>query len=173
MHRLTLVLTVFLSCPILAQQDGQKPRLAVLVRSSKATYRISERIQLEVQLSNVGQNAFVINRHLSWGVGRTDIRVFDSNGKEVFTSFLADEVPRMPKVDDFFELGPNEFFGVSVEEPMTHFVNTPAVYEFVVDYTSTDSLEWTRENVKLPNAPLWGRECGTIESSRIKITVEK
>jgi hypothetical protein len=139
----------------------------------ETTYRISEKIQLEIQLSNVGESAFVINRHLSWGVGRTDIQVFDSNGKEVFTTFLADEVPPMPKQDDFFELGRNEFFGVRVEEPITHFFNTPGIYEVVVDYTSTDSEQWTRENVKLPNVPSWGQERGTVESSRIKIAVEK
>jgi len=99
--------------------------------------------------------------------------VFDSIGKEVFTTFLADEVPLPPRESDFLELGRDEFFGVRVEEPLAHFVNTPGTYELVVDYTSPDSEQWTRENVKLPDGPLWARERGTIESSRIRITVEK
>jgi len=173
MNRMALVLAVFVSCPIFAQQDAQRPRLAVSVRSAKTTYRITEKIQLEIQVSNVGQNTLLINRHPGWGVGRIDIRVFDSNGKEVVTSFLADEVPPLPKADDFLELGPNEFFGVRVEEPITHFVNSAGMYEMIVDYTSPLPEKWIRENVKLPSSPLWGRERGTIESSRIKILVEK
>jgi hypothetical protein len=58
LRRLALVLIVFLSCPILAQRDGQQAGLAVSIRSSKTTYRMGGRTQLEIQLSDVGENAF-------------------------------------------------------------------------------------------------------------------
>ncbi len=95
MRRLALVLVVVLLSHGLpaSERPSPEPKLAVTVRSMKPSYRIGENIRLEIQLANIGHEAFVIRRQLGWGVRRTEIHMFDSNGKEVFTSVLADQLP--------------------------------------------------------------------------------
>jgi hypothetical protein len=156
-----------------AQQQSAKPVLSVSVRSPKTSYSIKESIILEIQLENVGTESLLVRRNWAWGVGRTDVRVLDSNGKDVFTTYLADELPQMPRANDFIELRPREFFGTRLSEEVTHFLNTPGTYDFFVEYTSSVSEEWVRKNVKLPPLPLWSRERGTIVSNKIRIEVTK
>lgn len=145
--------------------------LSVAVRTAKTSYSIKENINLEIQLENVGTESLLLYRNLGWGFGRTDVRVLDSDGKEVNTTFLADEIPPPPRDTDFIELRPNEFFGIRLTESATHSVNTPGSYDFFVEYTSFVSEEWVRKNVKLPPHPVWSRERGTIVSNKLRIVV--
>ena len=171
MTRVVFALLILSSCSLAAAQaTDPKPELAVTLRSIKPSYRITEEIQLEVQLLNAGHRSFLIRRPLGWGYGRTDIGVFDSKGKQVVTTVLADELPPPPVAEDFLNLGPHEFFGVLVQEPITNFVNAPGRYEFVVNYTSHVSEEWVRDHLKLPT-PFWSRERGTVQSKRVTIIV--
>jgi hypothetical protein len=147
--------------------------LAVSIRSPKPSYGIKEKLSLEIQFENVGNESLLIWRAWAWGVGRTDVRVFDSNGKDVFTSFLADQLPQMPRMEDFIELKPKEFFGVRLTEDTTHFVNTAGTYDFVVEYTVPLSEREIRKYVKLPDVPVWGYERGKIASNKIRIDVSK
>jgi len=64
-----------------------------------------------------------------------------------------------------------QFVGTHVEEPVTHFVNKPGVYELVVEYTSYLSEQYAREAMKMPDATFWSRERGSVLSNRIKVTV--
>lgn len=105
------------------------------------------------------------------GRGRTNIWVFDEKGKEVVTTFLADELPPPPQPWDFVVLGSGQFVGTRVREPVKHFVNKPGVYELVVEYTSYLSEQYAREVMKMPDAPFWSRERGSSLSNRIKLTV--
>ncbi|MBZ5663164.1 MAG: hypothetical protein LAO30_01035 [Acidobacteriia bacterium] len=163
--------------PALKLAEGQeqpvKPTLSVSVRSAKLSYGIKEKFQLQIQVENLGGESLLVWRHVGWGVGRMDVRVFDSNGKEVFTTFLADEVPPMPREDDFIVLEGGEFFGNRVSEDATHFVNTPGTYDIFVEYTSSLPEQYLRKNLRLPNLPLWSRERGTIASNKIRIEVTK
>jgi hypothetical protein len=154
-----------------AQKQSSKPMLSVAVRSAKTSYSIKENINLEIQLENVGTESLLLHRNLGWGVGRTDVRVLDNDGKEVNTTFLADEIPPPPRDKDFIELRPNDFFGVRLTESAKHFVNTPGTYDFFVEYTSIVAEEWVRKNVKLPPHPVWSRERGTIVSNKLRIDV--
>ena len=172
MHRISLALLFLIWLPFV-QQAAHEPKLAVSLRSMKSSYSIGEKIHLEVQLSNAGQYPLLIRRQLGWGVGRTDILVFDASHKRVFTTFLADELPPPPTQADFLELAPGQFFGDSVTDSATLFVNVPGTYEFAVDYTSTVSQEWAHKYIKLPNVPLWSRERGTVTSLPIKIVITK
>lgn len=105
---------------------------------------------------------------------RTDIRVFDAKGHEVRTSFLADELPPPPRSYDFVLLGAGEFTGTQVHEPITHFVNDPGEYEFVVEYTSYLSEDYARKVLRMPpDVPFWSRERGTVASNRIKIRITR
>jgi hypothetical protein len=172
MYRIHVAL-LLLIWPMMARPASDKPTLMVSIRSLKTTYRIGEKIQLEIQLSNIGQADVLIRRQLGSGVGRTDVQVFDSRHKRVFTEFLADELPPPPTVDDFLRLEPGQFFGESLEAPAKDFVNSPGTYEFVVQYTSTASQEWVGKYLKLPDVPLWSRERGTIASAPIKLAITK
>jgi hypothetical protein len=146
MNRLVLAVIILLTCSLAAAQSTDpEPELAVTLRSMKSSYRITEEIQLEVELLNAGHRSFLVRRQLGWGYGRTDIGVFDSKGKQVVTTVLADELPPPPVAEDFLKLGPHEFFGVLVQEPITNFVNDPGTYQFVVNYTSHVSDEWVRD----------------------------
>ncbi len=85
MNRFIFALLILLSCSLAASQaTDPQPELAVTLRSIKPSYRITEEIQLEVQLLNAGHRSFLIRRPLGWGYGRTDIGVFDSKGKQVY-----------------------------------------------------------------------------------------
>lgn len=172
MNRFILAALILLTCNLAAssQATDPEPELAVTLRSTKTSYRISDEIQLEVQLLNAGHQPFLICRQLGWGYGRTDIGVFDSKGRQVITTVLADELPPPPVVEDFLKLEPHEFFGVLVQEPIRNFVNAPGTYQFVVNYTSHVSEEWARDRLKLP-LPFWSRERGTVQSKRVTIIV--
>jgi len=128
---------------------------------------------LEIQLENVGDEPTLVCRPWGWGVGRTYIRVFDQLGKEVFTTFLADQMPPTPREKDFLELGRNEFFGIRLNEDVTHFVNLPGTYDILVEYTSPVSDEWVRKYVQIPKVALWSRERGTIVSNKIRVEITK
>jgi hypothetical protein len=158
-----------------AQEQNQpaKPMLAVSIRSPESSYNIKENVRLEIQLQNVGDESLLLCRSWGWGVGRTYVRVFDSRGKEVFTSFLADELPPPPQDKDFLQLNPNEFFGIRLSEDATHFLKTPGTYDIFVEYTSTVSEEWVHKYLRLPHLPLWSRDRGTVVSNKIRIEVTK
>ena len=154
-----------------AQEQIIKPTLSVSLRSVRPSYSIKQNIRLEIQLENVGTESLLLCRKWGWGVGRTNVRVIASNGKEVFTNFLADELPPPPRDADFIDLGEGEFFGTRLNENAKHLVNTPGTYDFFVEYTSFVSEEWVRQYLNLPPLQLWSRERGTIFSNKIRIEI--
>lgn len=156
-----------------AQEQAIKPTLSVSIRSVKPSYSIKQNIGLEIQLENVGTESLLLCRKWGWGVGRTNVRVIDANGKEVHTSFLADALPPPPRDTDFIELGVGEFFGTRLNDNAKYFVNTPGTYDFFVEYTSFVSEEWVRQYLKLPPLPLWSRERGTIVSNKVRIDITR
>ena len=145
--------------------------LTIAVRTAKTSYSFKENINLEIQLENVGAESLLLYRNLGWGFGRTDVRVLDKYGKDVNTTFLADEIPPPPGDKDFVELRSNEFFGVRLTESATHFVNVPGTYDFFVEYTSFVSDEWVRKYLKPPPHLVWSREQGTIVSNKLRIDI--
>ena len=172
MKRLTLLVlvSVTLLVPALAQKTDQKI-LKVTVRSDASTCSIKGNLQLEILRENVSSQSLIVPRWWGWGGGRTNIWVYDANGKEVTTTFLGDELPPPPQPWDFVVLDGTQFVGTHVEEPVTHFVNKPGVYELVVEYTSYLSEQYAREAMKMPDATFWSRERGPVLSNRIKVTV--
>jgi hypothetical protein len=154
-------------------QQPVAPALSVSVRSAESSYNIKGKIRLEIQIENVGGGSVLVWRHPGWGVGRMNVRVFDSSGKEVFTAFLADETPPPPREDDFIALERGEFFGTHLSEVATHFVNTPGTYDIFVEYTSPLPEEYLRKSIQLPRLPIWSRERGVIVSNRVRIEITK
>ena len=67
--------------------------LEVTLRSRSSSCKINDNLELEIIRENVGSHDLVVPRSLAWGGGRTNIWVYDDKGKEVVTTFLADELP--------------------------------------------------------------------------------
>jgi len=147
--------------------------LAVSIRPVQSSYSIKEKLSFEIRLENVGNESLLLWRSWAWGAGRTDVRVIDNNGKDVMTTFLADQLPPMPRTEDFIELRPTEFFGIRLAEDAAHFVNAPGTYDFMVEHTVPLTEHDIRKYVKLPDLPVWGRERGTIASNKIRIEILK
>ncbi len=152
-------------------QQAANPKLKVRLRTGSSLYSISGNIQLEIVRENTGSGQLIVPRWWGWGGGRTNVWVYDAQGNEVTTTFLADELPPPPAPWDFVVLNPGEFVGMSVHEPLKHFVNKPGTYEFVVEYTSYLSEKFARKAMKMPDAPFWSRERGSTLSNRIRVTV--
>jgi hypothetical protein len=165
-----VLLSIAILLPAFAQETSQKT-LKMTLRSDTSTCSIKGNLQLELLRENVSSQSLIVPRWWGWGGGRTNIWVYDANGKEVTTSFLADEIPPPPQPWDFVVLDGGQFVGMRVDEPVSHFVNKPGVYEFVVEYTSYLSEQYAREVMKMPDAPFWSRERGPVLSNRFKITV--
>jgi hypothetical protein len=165
-----VLLSIAILLPAFAQETGQK-MLTVTLRSDTSTCSIKGNLQLEILRENISSQRLIVPRWWGWGGGRTNVWVYDANGKEVTTSFLADELPPPPQPWDFVVLDGGQFVGMRVDEPVTHFVNKPGVYELSVEYTSYLSEQYAREAMKMPDAPFWSRERGPVLSNRVKVTI--
>jgi hypothetical protein len=167
----TLILCFFAATWATAQQSNT-PLLTVRLRSEQESYNIHDEIRLELQRENAGAERLAVTRDWDWGAGRTNIRVFDADGKEVMTNFLPDEVPPPPPQPcDFVVLDKGDFIGTRLHEPLSHFVNQPGRYELVLEYTSYLSASYARKVLRLQNLPFWSRERGTTMSNHITVIV--
>lgn len=158
------------ACSAFAQTSAHV-ELAIRVRSDGVSFSLRDNIHLEIARENIGNKSLLICRQWGWGTGRTQVRVFDSRGKEVVTDFLPDELPPPPQPFDYVLLEPREFIGLHLEEPTTHFVNQPGEYELIVEYTSYLSEKYARDVMKMPDKPFWSRERGLVISNRIKLHI--
>ncbi|MGA2981791.1 MAG: hypothetical protein ABSD76_19525 [Terriglobales bacterium] len=165
-----VLLSIAVLLPVFAKETSQK-MLKVTLRSDASTCSIKGNLRLEILRENVSSQNLIVPRWWGWGGGRTNVWVFDANGKQVTTSFLADEPPPPPQPWDFVVLDGGQFVGTRMDEPATHFVNKPGVYELVVEYTSYLSEQYARKAMKMPDAPFWSRERGPVLSNRIKVTI--
>jgi hypothetical protein len=166
-----LLLSVVTIRPASAQASKM---LEVTLRSRSSLCKINDNLELEIIRENVGSHDLVVPRSLAWGGGRTNIWVYDDKGKEVVTTYLADELPPPPQPWDFVVLDRGDFVGTRVKEPVTHFIKKPGEYELVVDYRSYLSEHYAPEVMtKMPSAVFWTSERGPLRSNRIKLTVTK
>jgi hypothetical protein len=165
-----VLLSIAVLLPVFAKETPQK-MLKVTLRSDASSCSIKGNLRLEILRENVSSQSLIVPRWWGWGGGRTNVWVFDANGKEVTTSFIADELPPPPQPWDFVVPDGGQFVGTRVDEPVTHFVIKPGVYELVVEYTSYLSEQYAREAMKMPHAPFWSRERGPVLSNRIKVTI--
>jgi len=165
---------VFLCLSAFTAVAQVQPNLAVRLSAEQSSYTLHDHVQLVIVRENRGDHNIAVPKELGWGIGRTNIRVFDAKGNEVRTPFLADELPPPPRPYDFLLLGPAGFAGTHVREAVTDLVNEPGEYELMVEYTSYLSEHYAREALKLPpDAPFWSQECGTITSNRIKLRITR
>jgi len=95
-----VLLSTAVLLPAFAQETGQK-MLKVTLRSDASTYNVKGNLQLEILRENISSQSLIVPRWWGWGGGRTNIWVYDVNGKQVTTSFLADELPPPPQPWEF------------------------------------------------------------------------
>lgn len=167
---LAVLFVIGVNAMVFSAQERKERTLSVSVRSIEKAYSIKGNIHLEIQLENVGSESVLVPRNWDWGVGRTDVQVYDVNGKQVFTNFIAEEF-RMPREEDFIELKPSEFFGIHLTDRATHFVNSAGGYHFLVEYNSDVSEKWAQKYLRLPRLPLWSSERGAIVSNKVRVEV--
>src|SRR5208282_5125655 len=123
-------------CDLGAAKPSAVPRPRAESESACCRPGSEGNLRLEILRENVSSQNLIVPRWWGWGGGRTNVWVFDANGKQVTTSFLADELPPPPQPWDFVVLDGGQFVGTRMDEPATHFVNKPGVYELVVEYTT-------------------------------------
>ena len=111
-RRLALLVAVALATvfPAFSQQVPDK-MLKVTLRMESASCSLRGKLQLEILSENSGSHDLIVPRWWGWGWGRTNIRAFDASGKEVVTTFLADELPPPPQPWDFVVLDGGQFVG--------------------------------------------------------------
>jgi hypothetical protein len=97
------------------------PKLGITLRTDQESYSLHSKIQLVIVRENQGDQDLLVPREWGWGVMRTNIRVFGAQGKEVRTSFLADELPPPPQSWDFILLEAGQFVGTRVKESVRAF----------------------------------------------------
>lgn len=156
------------------QKELVKPRLSVMIQSAKSSYRITENIDFEIRLENVGQESLLVCRWLGWGPAHTELRIIDSNGKDVCTAVLADDAGGpTPRDNDFVKLQPGKSFTSALSGIATDFVNTPGSCTVFLEYRSPVSEDWAQQYLHLAKLPLWSSERGTVASNKIRIEVIK
>jgi hypothetical protein len=145
--------------PARASGDAQTPQLQLRVRTDRRTYSIKGKMQMEVQLTNVGMETVYLWRwDLCWGQGPTlNLWVEDSDGHEVHTDVLWDCVPPPPKpegLSDFIRIDPSNFYGLRDEINLREIVNKPGKYKLSIEFTGFLSPE-DLANMGFPKLPYW------------------
>jgi hypothetical protein len=169
---LRLVQTPQPSTPALHETDTT--RLQLTVRTDKQTYSIKDKMLMEVQLTNVGQDTVYVYRwDLCWGRGLAlNMRVKDSQGRDVYTAILWDCIPPPPKPDEpseFIRIEPSNFYGLRDEIKMREIVNRPGEYQLIIQFGSSLSTEFLKD-AGFPKLPYWTTPDKPLRKS-IHITV--
>src|SRR5262249_5145012 len=97
--------------------DQGKSPLQLTVRVGQPSYRMSDAITLETQLTNVSDSpVFVDEWNLCWNFARgLVLHVTDAKGAEVQTDFLPDCLPPPPRTGDiyrFVKIDGGRFYGL-------------------------------------------------------------
>ncbi|HEY2113569.1 MAG TPA: hypothetical protein VGJ51_00655 [Candidatus Angelobacter sp.] len=168
--------------------EGGNPRplssvlqLAINAQSPQQFYWITDELQLETYLRNVGGSDLYLFDYICWNPGSLlNIHVFDMAGKEVSgnSGFLRDCLPPPPQPNDtsrFRLLAPGAAYTDTETFSIAELVPKPGEYDLIVYYHSAISRDWIREygGEKLMALPIWTSEVPTIESNKLHIVVKR
>src|ERR1700686_1083297 len=117
------------------------PALKLAVRTDRQTYRMSDKIRMETQLLNAGQeDVYIWDWDLCWNPARgLSMYVTTPDGSAVRGDLLFDCVPPPPAeghVYAFIKLEPGRFYGIADEINVTDVVSKPGEYDIDVTYNS-------------------------------------
>ena len=146
------------------KKTGQQPfpsshdslKMALTVRASQQSYRMDDKVPLEVQLTNAGAGTLFLFDDVCWNPGNVlTMHVFTADGKEVSgkSDYLRDCLPPPPRRNDispFIRLEPRTFYGVVADFTARELVPNPGDYDIVVRYEAAlfkrlDSQIWRSE----------------------------
>jgi len=162
------------------QQRSPSPdlKMALTVRSTQQSYRMSDTVPLEVQLTNTGTNPLYLFDDVCWNPGNfLTIHVFTTDGKEVSgkLEYLRDCLPPPPRRDDissFIRLEPRTFYGVQEDFTARELVPGPGDYDIVVHYEAALSADWIAKygGAKMANLPIWTRDRPLLTSNHVRVS---
>jgi len=173
---------------VLPDAEGRNPRplssalrLTINAQSPHQFYWITDELQLETHLRNVGGSDIYLFDYICWNPGNLlNIHVFDRTGKEVSgkSGFLRDCLPPSPQPNDtsrFRLLAPGAAYTDTETFSIAELVPKPGEYDLVVYYHSGISRDWIREygGEKVMALPIWTSEVPTIESNKLHIVVKR
>ena len=147
----------------------KKSPLFVTLRTDKLIFQPSDRIGIEVLLTNVSSDPLYIPVPLDWGESASlSLWASDSiSKKEIEGAFLADAPTPLPKKrEDFVLLLPNHILGLSDQMSLEDLnLSRPGKYDLYVDYHSPVPTEFSL------GLPIWSKQDGPIQSKVVKIEV--
>ena len=155
------------------------PALQLTVRTDEKTYRVSDKIRMEAQLLNTGnEDVYIWEWDLCWNFARgLSMYLTTVDGTPVRGDFLFDCVPPPPKesnVYSFIKLEPGRFYGIADEFKVTDVVSKPGEYDISVTYTSSLSRSFIKKFLKhdpISTLPVWTMEQPAIKAPKVRIVV--
>jgi hypothetical protein len=178
-----LIIAAMTSAVVAQVNKAEKPatpKLELTVRTDQQTYRMSEKIRMETQLLNAGnEDVYIWNWDLCWNPARgLSMYLTTPDGSSVHGDFLFDCVPPPPKegnVYDFIKLEPGRFYGVADEIKVTDVASKPGEYDVNVTYNSFASRSFIKEFLRhdpISKLPVWTMEQPTITAPRVHIVIK-
>lgn len=185
MRKLVLIYVALAAMAASAGQSNKGPTsdppvLRLVVRADRQTYRMSDKIKMEIQLLNVGnEDVYIWDWDLCWNPARgMSMYVTTPDGVAVHGNLLFDCVPPPPSeghVYAFIKLEPGRFYGIADEINVTDVVSKPGRYNIVVTYNSFLSRSFIKKflsNDPIANLPVWTMEQPAIKAFRLHIVVQ-
>ena len=179
----SLVIAAMTSAVVVAQvnkvEKPSAPPLELAVKTDRQAYRMSDKIRMETQLLNTGnEDVYIWDWDFCWNPARgLSMYLTTSDGSPAHGDFFFDCVPPPPKegnVYAFIKLEPGRFYGVADEIKVTDVVSKPGEYDINVNYNSFVSRSFIKEFFKhdpISKLPLWTMEQPTITAPRVHIVV--
>ena len=124
--------------------------LELTVKPNRNVYRMSDPLQIETQLRNVGEgDVYIWEWDMCWNPARgLSMRIIGADGKDVQSPFLLDGVPPPPRqgnAHQFVKLPPERFYGLAEHFKLSELVNGPGEYDVDATFNSFLSSKWTAE----------------------------
>lgn len=165
--------------PLASKTDQIGLPLRLSIRVQRDAYRMSDKLTLETQLTNVGTDPIFLNEwDLCWNFARgLVLRVINAKGSDVRTNTLLDCVPPPPQAGDvyrFVKIDAGRFYGSTTEFAIRDLVNVPGEYDLGVSFESSISAKWVSEFLRgdpISKLPLWTSEKPPLKARPIHIKI--
>ena len=152
-------------------------KMVLTIRVNQQSYRMSDKVPLEVQLTNTGTSTLYLFDDVCWNPGNfLTIHVFTTEGKEVSgkLDYLRDCLPPSPRRNDisrFIRLEPRTFYGVLEDFTVRELVPRPGDYDIVVYYEAALSADWIAKygGTKMAELPVWTRNRPVLASNHLRV----